>query len=376
MNINTDFRNETYNTISSNASPENVYLRKQNLNIPLVSSIVEKINDETISNVWLHLLSLPDGNYVNKTEIRQSLGLGRDKFLRIIKFLREHNLIEHLWIKNPKGQVQKVIMFVKDGSEYLDDIINIQKHREIIARISLGVSTVDFLPSTVVSTVDNKQNKCALISCNDWAKLMPSILQKDSDFLLSRKLSTGLGTVDFDPDTLLFLYNINNIYIYNTREWQKSVDKSKPQLRTKPCKRKKQRLPLPADFFPEPKRYARAVAKCAQVGITFEELLVKFRNLQHIGGRKSYDWQSSFENFVINERARVQKDIKEIGRRPSDVNHKRPPTCFAESRCTVPDYVPDVNNFKRGDPNIARSYIAGIKNALGRPHSTHQILSR
>lgn len=84
-------------------------------------------------------------------------------------------------------------------------------------------------------------------------------------------------------------------------------------------KRRKKRVPLPENFIPDEKRLILLQETSLKSGLTSEQLLTKFRNIKNSKEVFSADWHGELENFLINEKPAVFKNIIKTTKKDSDL---------------------------------------------------------
>lgn len=71
----------------------------------------------------------------------------------------------------------------------------------------------------------------------------------------------------------------------------------------------KKRAPLSDDFIPNEKLIEEAHRVSGKVGLTYEQILTKFKNKKKSQGLLSQDWNAEFENWLISERPSNIKNL-------------------------------------------------------------------
>lgn len=100
-------------------SVEKYRLVKESNNYTIISNtILQKLNNYEALGLYCYLCSLPDNWIFYKDQLMKHGNMGRDKLAKLLKVLKEHNLIEYGQIKNEKGQYEEWQLHVKNGSEF------------------------------------------------------------------------------------------------------------------------------------------------------------------------------------------------------------------------------------------------------------------
>lgn len=85
--------------------------------------------------------------------------------------------------------------------------------------------------------------------------------------------------------------------------------KEKAKIRESTVRAK--RSPLSDDFMPDQEREAKAKYVGIKCGISFEDLLSKFKAIEKTKNRTSPNWQAEFELFLLREKPAAQKITRE-----------------------------------------------------------------
>lgn len=90
-------------------------------NIPYtihINSVIQKIRDCDALGVWTYLTSLPPDWVVHHHHLHHHFNFGRDKLRKILRILKEFNLIEIEQSKNVQGKYEDTYIMVKTGSSH------------------------------------------------------------------------------------------------------------------------------------------------------------------------------------------------------------------------------------------------------------------
>lgn len=190
--------------------------------------------------IWCHLISLPEDWDVNRVYLMSKFGIGRDKLDKILGYLLDNFLIGYLWYRKPDGTVDKVSIVVKNGDEFLKNIINKQTD--------------------------------------------------DSTTLKTRRLDTS---------TTLKIHSVDKPLSGKTAPTKETyITKENKKQRVA----RKKRVALPDDFLFSDKAKAEAKAVCDQKGISLDGLIQKFRLKAKDGQWLATDWDLRLVAFAIDER--------------------------------------------------------------------------
>jgi len=98
---------------------EKFRLTKESNNYTIISnSILQKLNNYEALGLYCYLCSLPDNWIFYKDQLMKHGNMGRDKLAKLLKILKECQLIDYGQIKNEKGQYEEWQLHVKNGSEF------------------------------------------------------------------------------------------------------------------------------------------------------------------------------------------------------------------------------------------------------------------
>lgn len=82
------------------------------------NNVLQNLNNATALGLWCYFISMPPSWEFYKDQIQSHFHIGRDKLLKILSILKNHNLIEIQAIKNEKGQIEKWNLHIKNGNEF------------------------------------------------------------------------------------------------------------------------------------------------------------------------------------------------------------------------------------------------------------------
>lgn len=146
----------------------------------------------------------------------------------------------------------------------------------------------------------------------------------------------GLPDTDY-PDTV-------NQYTTNKRE---NINKKENKKKREGARKK--RVPLPDNFAFDEKRLQLSAQIACKVGLSAKDLEDKFRAYAKDCGKISENWDAAFEKFLLDERPRTNK--------PSTIDKKS----TNELRCTVPDCLEVIPDYRTGNRENAMKHISAIK---------------
>jgi len=124
---------------------------------------------------------------------------------------------------------------------------------------------------------------------------------------------------------------------------------------------RKKRVPLSLDFHPDKNGQKMSEDVSAKTGLSFDQLLTKFKNLQKSKQATSADWNAEWENFLINERPSGLFGEKRRAVSPAN-----------EVRSTVPWYVPSPRKPKPEVEKKDETPIPSPKEVLAMMRADHE----
>lgn len=208
-----------------------------------LNEVIQNIRDGFVLAVYVYLASLPPEWKVNKKHLMLHFGVGREKISSALAWLRRHKLLEYERERNPDGTLASVGIAVKDGQDFIEEVINKQL-----------LSTTHPETRIVVTTV--RENH-ALVK-------------------------PGSGK----PEPIK--------YIYNKKENKK---REREKLRAE-----KDSAPLSLDFLIDEENQKLLQETSQKSGSSENDLMIKFKALMRNKEIASKHWRERLTIFLLNEK--------------------------------------------------------------------------
>ncbi len=117
-----------------------------------LNEVIQNVPHALVLGVWVYLSSLPPAWNVNRQHLINHFGIGREKLGKVLKWLNDNQLLEYERGRRSDGvYTGKVAIIIKDGKDFVEQIINKKEPKSTIPEIS----TVDDSPVDKPEIVDN-----------------------------------------------------------------------------------------------------------------------------------------------------------------------------------------------------------------------------
>lgn len=233
------------------------YVRQQKKTFTTyLNDVIQSIRDGFTLAVYIYLGSLPPDWSINKQHLMNHFGVGRDKIQSALTWMHRNKLIEYDQKRNSDGTLSTSGIVVKDGQEYIEEILK----KQLLNTATLETRTVaNFPDSTALLKIRNPDNP-------DSGKSAPT----------------------------------------------KYIDNTKQNKKRESTLAQKRRSPLSENFKPDEKNQELLQERSKECHISEENLLLKFVSLKK--NESHIDWQQQLTLFLLNEKPLLNYMNKEFPR--------------------------------------------------------------